>query len=53
VKRRFLDEPHDSFELHVTPGADATHGRTLSHGAARDRPENSPRRKTIKATEAT
>ena len=48
VKRRFFDERHDTFEIHVTPAADWTHARTLSNWEASYRPENSPRSKRIK-----
>src|SRR5258708_9620425 len=47
-KRRFFDERHDTFEVRVTPGGDATHAWTLCHWDASYRPENSPRSRRIK-----
>ena len=48
VKRRFFDERHDTFEIHVIPGPESTHARTVSHWDASYRPENSPRSRMIK-----
>jgi hypothetical protein len=48
VKRRFFDELHETVDIRVTPGAEATRAWTLSHWNARYRPENSPRSRLIK-----
>jgi hypothetical protein len=47
-KRRFFDEFHETLEMRLTPGVEATHAWTLSHWNASYRPEGSPRSHQIR-----
>lgn len=48
LKRRFFDESHDTFEVHVFPESGAVHARTIAHWNAHYRPDGSPHSKQIK-----
>lgn len=47
-KRRFFDERHETLEVRLAPGPQATHAWTLSHWNASYRPANSPRSRQIR-----
>src|SRR5689334_14229646 len=49
TKRRFFDERHEYFDIHVEPSAEKTIAKTKMHWTYRYRPERSPTSKLIKA----